>query len=409
MRLERGMAKQVRFTPKETVYGWRLNIPAKFSKTGKRQQLHYRTKDLALAAAKGLKEKRDTFGAQAVAIAPSLAEDAHAAAELLKPLGIGLLEAVSRYVAVETRNRASVTVEKAVTVFRATGDAWSDSQSTAYRLRGDKLTEAFPDRMISSITGEELRVHLEETTGGPGAFNQNLRLVRAIWNWSAKPPRLWCGTDAIAHLETQESVSGEIGVLNSKEAENLLRTAEKHFPETVPAFAIALFTGMRQAEIERLDPSDFTGEGISVPALSAKTKRRRFVQMPDPLAAWLAAYPIADTVCPSNWRRKEKAVRRLAGWKVWSDLVPSLKITPKLEATPPDDSPAWPENALRHTAATIAIALGKPIETLVFEHGHVGGLGMLRRHYVGALPKSEAVKIWSIGPNGTKLPKLKIA
>lgn len=403
------MAKQVRFTPKETPFGWRLNIPEKFSKTGKRQQLHYRTKDLALAAAKHLKAKRDTFGAQAIAIAPSLAEDAHAAAELLRPLGIGLLDAVSRFVEAETRNRASVTIDKAVAAFRATGDSWSNSQATAYRLRGEKLVAAFPDRMIATITGEELRLHLEDTTGGPGAFNQNLRLVRAIWNWCAKPPRVWCKTEAVTHLEAQESVSGEIGVLSAKEAEALLRTAEKHFPECVPAFAIAIFTGMRQAEIERLNPSDFVAEGISVPALSAKTKRRRFIQMPEPLAVWLAAYPVADTVCPSNWRRKEKAVRRLAGWRVWSDIVPALEITPKMEATPPDSLPAWPENALRHTAATVAIALGKPIETLVFEHGHVGGLGMLRRHYVGCMAKSEAVKIWSIGPNETKLPTIKIA
>jgi hypothetical protein len=47
------------------------------------------------------------------------------------------------------------------------------------------------------------------------------------------------------------------------------------------------------------------------------------------------------------------------------------------------------------------VALGKPIEQLVFEHGHAGGLEMLRRHYVGALPKSEALKIWAIAP----LPK----
>lgn len=403
------MARRTLFTPKKTKDGWMLNIPAKYSMTGKRERHFYSTQKLALAAAVKLKAQRDQFGENSLAIAPTLADQATAAAKILEPLGIGLLEAVSRFAEIERRNRASVPVDKAITSFRATGDSWSDSQSTAYRLRGDKLTEAFPDRLISTITGEELRLHLEETTGGPGAYNQNLRLVRAIWNWCAKPPRVWCGTEAIAHLETQESVSGEIGVLSSKEAETLLRTAEKHFPETVPAFAIALFTGMRQAELERLDPSDFTEEGITVPALSAKTKRRRFVQMPEPLEAWLAAYPVADTVVPSNWRRKEKAVRRLAGWRVWSDLVPRLKITPKLEAEPPDDFPAWPENALRHTAATVAIALGKPIETLTFEHGHVGGLEMLRRHYVGALPKSEAVKIWSIGPNGTKLPTMKIA
>jgi integrase len=409
------MARRTLFTPKNTKEGWRLNIPEKYSMTGKRERHFFKTQKLALAAAVELKDKRDKFGQNALAISPTLADQATAAAKILAPLGIGLLEAVSRFAEIEIRNRASVPIEEAIAAFRATGDGWSNSQSTAYRLRGEKLIEAFPSRMLSMIGGEELRVHLEATTTGAGGYNQNLRLVRAIWNWCAKPPRVWCNTEATAHLETQATVSGEIGVLSSQEAEALLRTAEKHFPEAVPAFAIALFTGMRQAEIERLNPSDFTNEGITVPALSAKTKRRRFIQMPAPLAAWLAAYPIADSVCPTNWQRKEKAVRYLAGWRVWPGVVPSIKTPAKLEELTKkqreafDARPAWPENALRHTAATIAIALGKPIETLTFEHGHVGGLEMLRRHYVGALPKSEAVKIWSIGPNGTKLPTMKIA
>jgi hypothetical protein len=166
---------------------------------------------------------------------------------------------------------------------------------------------------------------------------------------------------------------------------------------------------MRQQEIDRLTPGDITGEGITVPATSAKTKRRRFVQMPEPLAAWLAAYPIGESVTPANWSRKEKAVRRLAGWKVWSDHVPTMGFKPTMDATPDEDLPEWPQNALRHTAATVSIALGKPIETLTFEHGHVGGLEMLRRHYVGAMPKKEALAIWSIGPHGKTLPKFKVA
>jgi integrase len=197
-------------------------------------------------------------------------------------------------------------------------------------------------------------------------------------------------------------VSGEIGVLTPAQAEKLLRTAEKHFPETVPALCIQLFTGLRKAELERLTPADFNAEGISVPAISAKTKRRRFIQMPEPLAAWLKAYPITDCVCPPDWQRKQIAVRRVAGFKVWSNLVPRLKIKPPLEATPPDDLPEWPENALRHTAATVALALGKPLEQLVFEHGHTGGLEMLRKHYIGAMPKSDAIAIWSIRPEEKK-------
>lgn len=396
------MAKPVRFRPQKTPHGtWRLNIPAKFSETGRRQRLFYDTKQKALDAAANLREERETFGASAVAISPALAEQATAAVRLLEPLGIGLLEAVSRFVEAENRHRASVTIETAIKDFRATGETWSDAQATAYRLRGEKLVEAFAGRMISTITGEELQKHLAQTTGTPSTFNYAIRLVRAIWRWCAKPPRQWCTTEAVEHLETQATESGEIGTLIPRQARALMAVAQRHHKDCVIPFAIALFTGMRQAEIERLSPGDITEDGITVPAVSSKTKRRRYIQMPAPLAAWLKAYPITDCVCPPNWTRKEKAVRRRAGFAVWTELVEPNE--------PPADLPAWPANALRHTAATVTLALGKPIETLVFEHGHSGGLQMLRKHYVGAMRKADAVEIWRIGPKGKKLPILKVA
>jgi integrase len=309
----------------------------------------------------------------------------------------------------ETRNRASVPIEEAVAAFRTSRGELSATQDKAYRLRGDKLIDAFTGRMVSSITGEELQEHLEETTGGEGAYNQNLRLVRAMFRWWAKPPRKWCDDEAVKHLEAKGTVSGEIGTLTAKQAAHLILTAEKHFPETVPAYAIALFTGMRQKEIDRLEPEHVTAEGITLPAMSAKTKRRRFIEMPAPLADFLAAYPIGDTVTPADWTRKDRAVRRLAGWKVWSDLVPRLKLKPKLDAAPPEDFPEWPHNALRHTAATVSVALGKPLEQLIFEHGHTGGVEMLKRSYVGAMPKAEAVKIWAIAPHGKTKNRLEVA
>lgn len=67
---------------------------------------------------------------------------------------------------------------------------------------------------------------------------------------------------------------------------------------------------------------------------------------------------------------------------------------------PPPDLPAWPPNALRHTAASVAVALGKPLESLIFEHGHAGGVALLKRHYLGLMPKSEALQIWAIRPGG---------
>jgi integrase len=182
-----------------------------------------------------------------------------------------------------------------------------------------------------------------------------------------------------------------------------MATAEKHFPETVIPFAVALFTGMRQAEVKRLEPEDFTKDGINVPAENdRKNNRRRFIGIPAPLTVWLREYPIKDSVIPANWDRKYDAVRRLAGWRVWSDLVPSLHCNPKMPESPPEDAPEWPTNALRHTAATVALLTGKTLQDLIFEHGHTEGEEMLKRHYIGAMSKAEAARIWAIRPKEKK-------
>jgi len=209
------------------------------------------------------------------------------------------------------------------------------------------------------------------------------------------PSRGWCNGELFKHSERPVVVTGEIGVLNATEAKALLTAAEEHFPDMVPCIAVALFTGMRQAEIERLTPGDVTSDGITVPSTSAKTKKRRFIQMTEPLAAWLKCYPVTEDFIPNNFERKDKAVRRAAGWRVWSDLFENRGLG---HADPPESAPQWPQNAIRHTAASMHVALGKPIEMLVFEHGHAGGLQMLREHYVGKLLKAEAIKIWALRP-----------
>ncbi len=380
------------FRVKNTSQGWLLRIPASLSDTGKPQRRFFRTRELALAESQKYRGDYRAHGQKASVLPPRVAGDALAAWAILEPLGISLVEAARRVAAIEALASRSVPIEEAFDKFFAAKEANGDSQRKAYRLMGKALKEDFAARTIASISGEELDSHISRHMGGPAAHNQRIRLIRAFWRWSAKPPRKWCDIEAVKHLEPKETISKPIGVLKANEAEVLLRTAEKNFPETIPAFAIALFTGMRKQEIERLLPEDITADGITVPATSAKTKRRRFIHMNEPLIDWLTAYPVGDTVIPSGWQRKEKAIRRLAGWRVWSSLVEP--------ATPPEDLPEWPENALRHTAATVALALGKPIETLIFEHGHSGGLTTLQRHYIGVLPKIEATKIWAIKPVG---------
>ncbi|MCW1923886.1 hypothetical protein OKA05_15060 [Luteolibacter arcticus] len=253
------------------------------------------------------------------------------------------MEVAQQFVEVEKRNQESSTLAKALAEFRRRKDDRSDKQVQAYRLMGEKLVEEFGDRPMSSITGPEIAGHLERVTGGPGSFNQSFRLKSAFWRWASQPPREWCHEGRMDYIERKETVSAHIETLTAAQVKKLLTTAEKHYPETALPFAVALFTGMRREEIERLTPEDFTADGITVPAVSAKTTRRRFIHMPPPLAAWLAAYPLGETVLPANWIRKEKAVIRLSGWRVWCDLVvlPSQPADARTEITDSNSIRRW--------------------------------------------------------------------
>jgi len=395
------MPKVPKFKPVRADEGWRVNVPAKVSVSGKRERYFFPTKEMAQAEANRLREKTNVIKIKAAALTGTLAEQAAKAAELLEPYGISILEAASRIAEMEAAKALSVPVETATAAFIKVKDGLSDKQKDAIARACKHLNEDFAKQKLSEITGKQIAEHVANRTNGDTAFNGRLRVLVTLWRWAAHPDRGWCKGDALQHVERAEVTSSEIGVLTAQEVAHLLATAEHHYPETVPAFAIALFTGMRQQEIERLSPEDITEDGISIAAAKSKSKRRRFVQMPEPLKEWIAAYPIGETIVPTNWPRKEKAVRRLAGWRVWTDMVEPAEA--------PVNLPDWPQNALRHTAASIVLAMGKDLDTLIFEHGHAGGTTLLKSHYIGRMPKKEALKIWSTGPHGLALTTIRSA
>ncbi len=389
------MAKHIRFTPVNSPSGWRINIPAKVSETGHREQHFYRTEKLAKEVSKKLRKKYADFGSQTRAIPPTVAEQAMAAKALLDPFGISILEAASRVVALEQQLLKSVKIEAAIEAFKEAKEKKSSKHRQAINQMATHLLERFRGIEIADIKGLDVKDLMKEKIKGHSSYNGRLRLLKNFWRWCAHPARGWCKPDTLNVIESEEEDSHEIGVLSAVQAENLLIMAKQHLPDCIIPTCIALYTGMRQAELRRLKPTDITQEGISVPAANdRKNKRRRYIQMPPPLARWLKAYPISKFVCPPNFNRKQLALKRLAGFKVWSDYVKKYG----LKETPDEKLPEWPQNALRHTAASVSVALKKPLPDLLFEHGHSGGEETLKKHYLGLMPKSQAETIWNLSP-----------
>jgi integrase len=397
------MAKPIRFTPKNSASGWRINIPAKISETGKRQQLFFRTQKLALAAADDLKKKVEIFGVQTRAIAPTLAEQATAAAALLKPYGIDLLEAARIVAGMRERETASRTLSEAAVAWLASCAGLRPRTVVNYKITADRLEKALGDRLLATITAEELQAVIAPAGRAGAACMGEIRNAKAFWRYSAK--KGWCEVKTFGGVEAPKSGrdSKEIAILTPAEAETLLRTAEAHFPQAVPLFALRLFAGIRVEEITRMEAEHVTADGIDLPASVTKKGRRRHITPSKTLAAWLEKHPFAPC---SNWRETSAAVRRLAGWDVVSAILKERVRVKTMEELPKPTLGRWPQNALRHSHASYAVASGVPLESLLFEFGHAGSPTLLRQHYVGRASKKQALEFFTIAPEGVEIPTM---
>lgn len=145
--------------------------------------------------------------------------------------------------------------------------------------------------------------------------------------------------------------------------------------EVVPFLALGAFTGLRHAELLRLEWEDIRFEQgfVEVKAKKAKTAQRRLIPIQPNLQAWLAPYAAqTGPVCP--WI----SVRR---------TVVTLGKTLGIR---------WPKNGLRHSFATYRLAQCQDAAKVALEMGNTPA--MIFRHYRELVTPRDAAMWWSICP-----------
>ena len=407
------MPKTARFKPNpvkdgQKIVGYRINIPASISASGKRQRFFFPTRAEAREESKRLSERYKESGAQASPVPPSLADSARRCADRLAEYGHTLESATNAFLQILDAKGASKSLQDA-------GEVWLETKSG--KLREDSLKsyrytlqrlEPLAERLMCDLTANEVE---EAIAAKATSFDMHLRNAKAFFRFCEK--KGWCRDDVLKSVESRGAFRGDIETLTPTQARKVMETAEKYFPDAVAAFAISLFAGLRAKELERLVWADVKADGIEVQKATSKKNIRRFVTMNPTLAAWLKGQRLADgeAIVPANWREKFDGVRRLAGFRLSARILDKVKPVGARVWPPrlPKNATEWPQNALRRTHATAAIASGKTVDDLIFEFGHTGGSEMLLSHYVGVYRPREAVAFWSIGPRGTKIETIRAA
>ncbi|MCI0541975.1 MAG: tyrosine-type recombinase/integrase, partial [Verrucomicrobiales bacterium] len=184
--------------------------------------------------------------------------------------------------------------------------------------------------------------------------------------------------DELDSVEFIDEGKGEIEIFTPAEMSRMLQAASDDFR---PCLAIAAFSGIRSAEIERLQWSDVNlnnGEPfIKIVAGKAKTGSRRIVPVIPSLSAWLS--PVA-----------------VKSGKVWPHghayFYEQMREVSKACRVP------WKRNALRHSFISYRLAEIRDAARVALEAGN--SPKMIFQHYRELVTAEEAKEWFSIRPAG---------
>jgi integrase len=220
---------------------------------------------------------------------------------------------------------------------------------------------------ILDVTSAEIDAWLRSLKVSPMSRNSMLVTVNILFSFALEQNYLPAGQPtAASQLRKVKVPDSDIRIFTPDEFSRIIHAAPEHL---IPLLAISAFSGIRSAEIARLDWSavDLDRRIIEVRAGQAKTASRRVIPISDNLAAWLAPLRRRGRVVPSCRQHREITA-----------LAKSLGIP-------------WPRNVLRHSFISYRIAIVKSADQVALEAGNSPAI--IFRHY-RELTTEETAKEW---------------
>ena len=250
------------------------------------------------------------------------------------------------------------------------------------RKRLARFCQDFGDRLIAGVTVKELNNWLRGLDCSPKSRANFRANVGVMFSYAEQNEMI--DSNPILRTARPKLPNNPPEIFRVDELSTLLDAANRLFSELVPALAIGAFSGLRDAEIKRLEWSeiDLVRGFIEVKASKAKTARRRIIEIQPNLAAWLRPYRnMAGRVVPPNARNKLDVIRKEAGLR------------------------RWPKNGLRHSFASYRLAATHDAPRVASELGHTSPQ-MLYGVYRELVRPEEAERYWKIAPTRSEAEKI---
>jgi integrase len=342
---------------------------------GKRIRAWFGTKEAAQAEATERNIAMRKLGQDAVSLDAVLAETARDGATRLKLFGKTLKDAIDFYLNHLNNLRHSISARelesRVIAEFnrRLAAGEISKRHHTSMRETVRKFVAKYGDTQISTLTGSEIKAWL---AGLPlvaktrsrhfGYLNNAFTIATKEWKVLAKSP-----FEELEGFRVKKKENVEILTPDAMKA--FLAALDRDW---LPFFAISAFTGLRRAEVERLDWSEIKLDRllIDLPPSKGKNSRRKLIEIPANLAAIL------------------KPFARETG-----SVKPQKKLQLAMETAVAGAKIEWKQNCLRHSFCSYAVAL-KGLEWTSNQADH--SIAILKRDYREVVTKADAEAYFDI-------------
>jgi len=314
------------------------------------------------------------------------------AMDALSPLGIPLHVAIEEYVEARQhagagliaaakehgRRHAIAIVRKSIaeTVEEILEAKKQDGMSVRYlqslRSHLSRFAEHF--RMnIATATAAQIEDWLRRIKRGPRTRNNIRHSLVTLFNFAKARGYLpkMVATEA-DHVAKAKDRGGEIGTFTPAQLADLLNIGDE---EAKLYFALGAFTGLRSAELIRLEWEDvnFARGYIQVGKAKSKTATRRLVPIQPNLEMWLAPYRANSGLIFVSEHAADRAIAQAKAAGI-----------------------EWPNNVLRHSYATYRLAQCQDAARVALEMGN--SPQMLFRNYRELADEKEAAAWFSLIP-----------
>ena len=230
-------------------------------------------------------------------------------------------------------------------------------------------------RKVRSITPQECAEYIEQAFDTPRQRQKARLILSGVFSTAMK--RGWCDVNPVARVEAPRVVEQPVPILTPQEIEQITTTAESYQGGScAAAVGMMLYAGIRPHEVARLTWAqvDLRERAIYILPRHSKTGGARRVTIHKPLLRILRTHKHAEneTICPPNWLKHWREMRRAAGW---------------------GGDKKWPQDALRHTFASYHLSYFRSFAELQLEIGHRDAT-LLRTRYVDQRAVMNAKAFW---------------